>query len=151
MPTAIATQDGGQARIDDDALGRLKAGIRGDVLTPADPGYADKPIYNAMHQRRPALIVRCTGTADVVDAVKFARQHDLLVAVRGGGHSVAGHSSCDGGMVIDLTRMRGVDVDPELASRASRAALCGATSIARRRPSASSCPAASCRRPASPD
>ena len=83
------------------------------MLKPGDPGYADKPIFNAMHQRRPALIVRCAGTADVVDAVKFARQHGLLVAVRGGGHSVAGHSSCDGGMVIDLTRMRGVDVDPD--------------------------------------
>jgi FAD/FMN-containing dehydrogenase len=66
-----------------------------------------------MHRRRPALIIRCRGTADVVDAVKFARQHGLLVAVRGGGHSVAGHSSCDGGVVIDLTRMRGVDVDPD--------------------------------------
>jgi FAD/FMN-containing dehydrogenase len=82
-------------------------------LTPGDPGYADRPIFNAMHDRRPALIVRCTGTADVVDAVKFAREHGLLVAVRGGGHSVAGHSSCDGGMVIDLTRMRAVDVDTQ--------------------------------------
>src|SRR6185436_14035627 len=80
---------------------------------PADAGYGERPIYNAMHDRRPALIVRCTGTADVVDAIKFARQHNLLVAVRGGGHSVAGHSSCEDGIVIDLTRMRGVDVDPE--------------------------------------
>ena len=87
--------------------------MRGDVLKPGDPGYGDKPIFNAMHQRHPALIVRCAGTADVVDAVRFARQHGLLVAVRGGGHSVAGHSSCDGGMVIDLTRMRGVEVDPD--------------------------------------
>src|SRR5688500_2661006 len=87
--------------------------IRGDVLKPEDPRYEERPIYNAMHRRRPALIVRCTGTADVVDAVKFARQQNLLVAVRGGGHSVAGHSSCDNGVVIDLTRMRGVDVDPE--------------------------------------
>ena len=83
------------------------------MLKPGDPGYGDKPIFNAMHQRHPALIVRCTGTADVVDAVRFARQHGLLVAVRGGGHSVAGHSSCDGGMVLDLTRMRGVEVDPD--------------------------------------
>jgi FAD/FMN-containing dehydrogenase len=65
-----------------------------------------------MHQRQPALIVRAAGTADVIDAVKFARAHRLLVAVRGGGHSIAGHSSCDAGMVIDLSRMRGVDVDP---------------------------------------
>jgi len=82
-------------------------------LKPGDPGYGDKPTFNAMHQRHTALIVRCAGTADVVDAVRFARQHNLLVAVRGGGHSVAGHSSCDGGMVIDLTRMRGVEVDPD--------------------------------------
>jgi hypothetical protein len=65
-----------------------------------------------MHRRQPGLIVRCAGTADVVDTVKFAREHGILTAVRGGGHSVAGHSSCDGGMVIDLTRMRGVEVDP---------------------------------------
>ena len=92
--------------------------LRGDIVRPGEPGYADKPIFNAMHQRRPALTVRCAGTADVVDAVTFARQHDLLVAIRGGGHSIAGHSSCDGGMVIDLTRMRGVDVDP--TSRTAR-------------------------------
>jgi FAD/FMN-containing dehydrogenase len=66
-----------------------------------------------MHRRRPALLIRCNGTADVVDAVKFARGPRLLVAVRGGGHSIAGHSGCDGGVVIDLTRMRGVDVDPD--------------------------------------
>jgi FAD/FMN-containing dehydrogenase len=82
-------------------------------VTPGESGYTDKPIFNAMHQRRPAMIARCAGTADVVTAVTFARDHGLLVAVRGGGHSVAGHSSCDGGLVIDLTRMRGVDVDPD--------------------------------------
>ena len=76
------------------------------------------PIYNAMHDRRPALKVRPTGTADVVDTVNFARQRNLLVAVRGGGHSVAGLSSCDGGIVIDLTRMRAVTVDP-MSRRAS--------------------------------
>ena len=112
MATVLATVNGGRTSIDDAVLEQFRITIRGDVLRPGDPGYADKPIYNAMHQRRPALIVRCTGTADVVDAVKFGRQHNLLVAVRGGGHSVAGHSSCDGGMVIDLTRMRSVYVDP---------------------------------------
>ncbi len=113
MATSVTTLDGRQATLADAALEQLRTTIRGDVLRPEDPGYADKPIYNAMHQHRPALIVRCTGTADVADAVKFGRQHGLLVAVRGGGHSVAGLSSCDGGMVIDLTRMRGVDVDPQ--------------------------------------
>ena len=113
MATTVTTVEGRQMGIDNSTLDELRMAIRGDVLTPADPGYSDKPVYNAMHQPRPALIVRCTGTADVIDAVKFARKRELLVAVRGGGHSVAGHSSCTGGLVIDLTRMRGVDVDPE--------------------------------------
>jgi hypothetical protein len=113
VATSIVTLDGGQVDVADSALEELRATIRGDVLTPGETGYTDNPIYNAMHGRRPALKIRCTGTADVVDAVRFARQHGLLVAVRGGGHSVAGHSSCDGGVVIELTRMRGVDVDPE--------------------------------------
>ncbi len=126
MTISVATRDGGRASIDDTTLEQFGTTIRGDMLKPADPGYADKPIYNAMHRHRPALIVRCTGTADVVDAVKFARAHGLLVAVRGGGHSVAGHSSCDGGMVIDLTRMRGVDVDPGARiARAQGGALWG--------------------------
>jgi FAD/FMN-containing dehydrogenase len=112
VSVSIATVDGGQTKVDGPALDQFAASIRGDVLKPDDPRYGERPIYNAMHQRRPAIIVRCTGTADVVDTVKFARQHNLLVAVRGGGHSVAGHSSCDNGIVIDLTRMRGVDVDP---------------------------------------
>lgn len=126
MATFVATLDGGRASIDDAALEQFRTAIRGDLVKPGDPGYADKPIYNAMVQRRPAFIVRCTGTADVADAVKFARRHGLLVAVRGGGHSVAGHSSCDGGMVIDLTRMRGVDVDPHArTARAQGGALWG--------------------------
>jgi hypothetical protein len=72
MATTVATVDGRQKRIDDGALEELRTAIRGDVLTPSDPGYADKPVYNAMHQPRPALIVRCTGTSDVIDAVKFS-------------------------------------------------------------------------------
>ena len=112
MTTTIATSRGGRTNVDDAAMEQFRRTIRGDVLKPGESGYADKPIYNAMHRHQPALIVRCTGTADAADAVTFGRQHGLLVAVRGGGHSVAGLSSCDGGMVIDLTRMRGVDVDP---------------------------------------
>ena len=108
----MTTLDGGRTTIAADALEQFRTSFRGNVLTPGDAGFTDNPIYNAMHRRKPGLLVRCTGTADVVDAVNFARAHNLLVAIRGGGHSVAGHSSCDGGLVIDLTRMRGVDVDP---------------------------------------
>jgi hypothetical protein len=118
MPISIATLDGGRTNVADAVIEQFTASIRGDVLKSGDPRFTERPVYNAMHQRRPALIVRCTGTADVVDTVRFARQHNLLVAVRGGGHSVAGHSACDGGLVIDLTRMRGVDVDP--GSRSAR-------------------------------
>jgi FAD/FMN-containing dehydrogenase len=118
MSIAVSTLDGAETRVEDDELAELRAQLRGDVLTPTDDGFDANPIYNAMHSRRPALKVRATGTVDVVDTVNFARQRDLLVAVRGGGHSVAGLSSCDGGVVIDLTRMRAVIVDPE-ARRAS--------------------------------
>ena len=81
---------------------------------PRTPGYDEaRALYNAAIDRRPALIARCSGTADVVDAVNFARQHSLLTAVRAGGHSVAGHSMCDDGFVIDLSQMRGVWVDAD--------------------------------------
>ena len=81
MPTQVATLDGGRTSIDDAALEQLRTTIRGALEKPGDPGYAAKPVYNAMHQHRPAFIVRCAGTADVVDAVTFARRHGLLVAV----------------------------------------------------------------------
>ena len=113
MSIAIRTLDGGQVDLADTELDALRTTLRGGLVMPGESAYTDKPIFNAMHQRRPAMIARCAGTADVVTAVKFARERGLLVAVRGGGHSVAGHSSCDGGLVIDLTRMRGVDVDPD--------------------------------------
>ena len=118
MTTVVSTLDGGQTKVEDDELDELRTRLRGDVLTGADDGFDSNPIYNKMHGRRPALKVRATGTADVVDVVNFARERNLLVAVRGGGHSVAGLSSCDGGVVIDLTRMRAVTVDPS-ARRAS--------------------------------
>ncbi|HSP71668.1 MAG TPA: FAD-binding oxidoreductase [Gaiellaceae bacterium] len=83
-------------------------------MTPADDGYAEAcRIWNGAHDgHRPALVVRCTGAADVIAAVGFARSNDLTIAVRGGGHSVAGFSTCDDGIVIDLSQMNGVRVDP---------------------------------------
>jgi len=91
----------------------LKKSMRGTVLMANDSGYDDvRRIHNGMFLRRPAVIARCLGTADVVDAVRFARSHDLEIAVRGGGHSVAGKSACDGGLMLDLSLMKGIHVDP---------------------------------------
>ena len=87
--------------------------VRGPVLRPDDAGYdAARAVRNGLIDRQPALIVRCSGVADVVDAVNFARDHGLLLSVRGGGHNVAGSAVNDGGLVIDLSAMRGVRVDP---------------------------------------
>jgi FAD/FMN-containing dehydrogenase len=86
----------------------------GDVVLPGDPEYdSARVVWNGMVDRRPAVVVRPTGPADVISAVRFAREHDLVIAVRGGGHSISGQSTCDDGVVIDLSRMRGVRVDPE--------------------------------------
>src|SRR5215831_18576202 len=99
--------------LDPEALQAFVLGTRGRVLQPGDDGYDDaRAIWNGLIDRRPALIVECKGTADVVDAVNFAREHDLLLSVRGGGHNVAGNAVNDGGIVIDLSRMNGVHVDP---------------------------------------
>jgi FAD/FMN-containing dehydrogenase len=99
--------------IDDTAIETLRAGLLGDVVLPADAAYdAARRVWNGHIDRRPALVARCRGVADVVTAVRFAREHELLTAVRGGGHAVAGHGSCDGGIVIDLSPMTGSRVDP---------------------------------------
>ena len=96
----------------EEALQAFAAGVRGAVLSPGDTGYDDaRTIWNGLIDRRPALIVQCTGAADVVDAVNFARDQNLLLSVKGGGHNVAGNAVNDGGLVIDLTQMRGVHVD----------------------------------------
>jgi FAD/FMN-containing dehydrogenase len=88
-------------------------GLSGSLLRPGDEGYDDvRQVYNGMIDRRPAVIVRCRGTADAVAAVNAARRSGLEIAVRGGGHGVAGHCTCDEGMMIDLSEMRGVHVDP---------------------------------------
>lgn len=95
------------------AIDNFRTSLRGTVLCPNDHGYdAVRTVPNAMIDRRPALIARCAGAADVIASVRFAGEHDLLVSVRGGGHSVAGKSVCEGGMMIDLSVMKGARVDP---------------------------------------
>jgi hypothetical protein len=97
------------------ALQNFRQSIRGQSLCPGEPGYdAARSIPNAMIDRRPAIIARCTGAADVIACIRFAREHDVLVSVRGGGHSVAGKSVCEGGLMVDLSGMKGIRVDPRL-------------------------------------
>jgi FAD/FMN-containing dehydrogenase len=91
----------------------LKNSMRGAVLCPGQEGYdAARTIPNAMIDRQPAAIARCTGAADVIACIRFAREHDLLVSVRGGGHSIAGKAVCEGGLMIDMSLMKGIRVDP---------------------------------------
>ncbi len=108
------------ATLDDAAIQELRSGLRGALLQPRDVGYDEvRRVWNGMIDRKPALIVRCAGVADVIQAVNFARTHHLLVAVRGGGHNVTGNAVCDGGIMIDLSLMKGIRVDP--AARTVRA------------------------------
>ncbi len=120
MSDAASSATAQDTRLGSDAIGALAEALRGPVLTPADPGYDEaRIIWNGSVDKRPQIIARCVGAADVIDAVIFARQHDLLLAVRGGGHNVAGNAVCDGGIVVDLSLMNGVRVDP--AARRARA------------------------------
>lgn len=100
--------------IDEEQLAQFEAGFHGDLIRPDDPDYDDaRAVWNGMIDKRPGAIARCAGTADVISAVNFVREADLLVAVRGGGHNVAGTAVCDDGLVIDLSAMTGVWIDPE--------------------------------------
>lgn len=106
--------------LSDAALAELSNNFSGTVLSPADDGYDDcRRVHNGMIDRHPAVIARCLGNADVTDALAFAQLHGLAIAVRGGGHNVAGRAVCDNGMMIDLSRMKGVWVD--VANRRVRA------------------------------
>jgi FAD/FMN-containing dehydrogenase len=103
-----------------DAVLELASKFSGQLLQPTDAGYEEaRKVHNGLVDKRPALIARCRGVADVVDAVKLAQQLNLEVAVRGGGHNVAGRATVDGGLMIDLAPMKGVHVDPH--ARTARA------------------------------
>ena len=107
------TRTGGETNLSIKMMQELEKSMRGDLLMDGAAGYdSARQVWNGMIDKRPGLIARCTGAADVQRAVAFARSNDLLVAVRGGGHSVSGKSVCEGGLMIDTAPMKGVRVDP---------------------------------------
>jgi FAD/FMN-containing dehydrogenase len=112
MSIKASTLAGERTELADEAAVQLREQLAGALLTPSDDDYdAARRVWNGNIDRRPALIARCTGTADVQAAVQFAVENNLRLAVRGGGHNAAGHSTCEGGLVIDLTPMKGVHVN----------------------------------------
>ena len=113
MATSEETASLFAAGISGDALAGLQARLRGELMLPDSPGYdAARRVWNGMVDKRPGVIVRCAGVSDVVDGVRFARDSGAPIAVRGGGHNVAGSALCDGGVVLDMSAMRSVHVDP---------------------------------------
>jgi FAD/FMN-containing dehydrogenase len=111
---ATELQNRSGVRIGTDLIDEFAVGLAGRLVRPADADYDEaRRIWNAAIDRHPGLVSRCLGVADVIQAVKFAARNDLLVAVRGGGHNVAGRALCDNGIVVDLSAMRGVLVEPK--------------------------------------
>lgn len=116
----VTATAGEQAILKETAIKEFQTRLRGELLRPGDDGYdGARKVWNGMIDRKPALIARCTGAADVIVAVTFAREQGLLVSIRGGGHNVAGSAVCDGGLMIDLAPMKGIRVDP--VARTARA------------------------------
>ncbi len=108
----VMTNSGETGFLDEAALAGFRASLQGEILLPGDDGYdAARTIWNGMINRRPGLIARCGDAGDVAHAVNLARYHDILVAVKGGGHNVAGNAVCQGGLMIDLSSMRSIEVD----------------------------------------
>jgi FAD/FMN-containing dehydrogenase len=109
----VQTRMGGRAVPDSDAVDEFAHVFRGELIQPEDADYEQaRKVWNGMIDKHPALIARCAGAADVIAAVNFAREHDVLLSVRGGGHNVAGRAVADGGVMIDLAEMKGITVDP---------------------------------------
>src|SRR5687767_11455416 len=114
MASVATSSAATNSRLTETDIAALAAGLGGSLLQPGDTGYDEaRAVRNGLIDRHPAFIACCTGVADVVAAVNFAREHNLLLSVRGGGHNVAGSAVNDGGLVIDLSGLRGVWVDPE--------------------------------------
>lgn len=111
---SVRRSDGGSMPLESSAMESLKDGLRGSLFLPEDVGYEKaRTVWNAMIDRRPALVAHCAGVNDIKRVVDFARAHGLLTSVKGGGHNIAGSAVCDGGLLIDLSGMRSVRIDPE--------------------------------------
>lgn len=109
----VRTTTGGDSLLNEATVEEFKASLRGELLRAGEAGYdGPRAIHNGMIDRHPAMIIRCTGVADVISSVNFARDNNVLVSVRGGGHGVPGFAVCDGGIMIDLSLMKYVRVDP---------------------------------------
>ena len=123
----VVTRNGAESVLNHSVVEAFRNCLRGATFIAGDERYEDEcVIWNGSIDKRPAIIAQCSGVADVIDAVNFAREHDLLVAVRGGGHNVAGNAMCDGGLVIDLSAMNSVRVDlPSKTARVAGGALLG--------------------------
>jgi hypothetical protein len=114
MDLEISTNGGAKVALQDSVVDELGARLRGELLRSGDAGYEEaRKVWNGMIDKHPDLIVRAASVADVINSVNFARENDLLLAVRGGGHNVAGTGTVEGGLLIDLSRMKGIKVDPE--------------------------------------
>src|SRR5688572_24026864 len=110
----VKTVAGGEITFDEGMLNQLKMAVRGPVLLPGDGGYEDSAtVWNGMIDHRPGLVVRCLGTGDVIACVRFAREHKLLLCIKGGGHNIAGLATATGALMLDMSLMRGVWVDKE--------------------------------------
>src|SRR5829696_3504892 len=108
----IVTLTGADAALGEAVVEQFGSKLRGELLRPDNTAYEEaRLIWSGLIDKRPALIARCAGVGDVIDSVNFAREHELLLAVRGGGHNVAGNAACDGGLMLDLSLMKGIRVD----------------------------------------
>jgi FAD/FMN-containing dehydrogenase len=117
MTSALQQTRQSQAYLDEQQLSGIRAAVRGHVCLKGNPGYDEaRTIWNAMIDRYPDVAIRCAETADVIQAVRFANEHDLAIAVRGGGHNIAGNAVGDGGLLIDLSPMKVVKVDAQKRS-----------------------------------
>ena len=123
----VKTRANGETSLEENIIQKFRERLRGELILPEDVGYNDaRAIWNAMIDRRPALIARCLGVADVITSVNFAREHGLVMSIKGGGHNIAGLAVCQNGLMLDMSSMRGVWVDPPTrTARAQAGCLLG--------------------------